>query len=232
MAQRRQHACFTIFGQRIDRKPAVLFCVGIGLIILLSVAYNGIRFVPTAVQLDKKLEAPKQSSRENKSKKNSSQNTSVESAPLKRFLVDVSGAVAKPGVYKLSADDARVMDAIEAAGGLSDDADRARINLAQKVEDGEKVYVPREGEELGMDSQLDSKLSTRSSSGASQRGLVNINTADETTLQSLSGVGEATAKAIIKEREANGAFESPEDLMRVSGIGEKKFAKFKDDICV
>ena len=147
-------------------------------------------------------------------------------------MIDVSGAVAKPGVYKLGADDARVTDAIEAAGGLSDDADRARINLAQKLNDGEKVYVPRIGEDLGIDSQLASKLPAESSLDTSHRGLVNINTADETTLQTLSGVGEATAKAIIKERETNGAFESPEDLMRVSGIGEKKFAKLKDDICV
>lgn len=232
MAQRRHHASFTIFGRSIDRKSAVVLCVCTGLIILLSVVYNGILAVPTAVQLDKKLEAPQQNSRENQSKKNSSQIKSDTSISPKRFLVDVSGAVAKPGVYKLGTDDARVTDAIEAAGGLSDDADRTRINLAQKLNDGEKVYVPRIGEDTGIDSQLTSKLPAESSLDTSHRGLVNINTADETTLQTLSGVGEATAKAIIKERETNGAFESPEDLMRVSGIGEKKFAKLKDDICV
>ena len=70
MAQRRQHASFTIFGRSIDRKSAVVLCVCTGLIILLSVVYNGILAVPTAVQLDKKLEAPQQNSRENQPPQN------------------------------------------------------------------------------------------------------------------------------------------------------------------
>ena len=112
-------------------------------------------------------------------------------------VVHVDGAVAAPGVYELAVD-ARVNDAVAAAGGLLSEADTSTINLAASA-------APT---------------------------LVNINTATSEELQRLSGVGEATAAAIIEDRQANGPFSSPEDLMRVSGIGEKKFAKIKAHICV
>ena len=136
------------------------------------------------------------------------------------LVVHVDGMVGMPGVYEL-AEGARVSDAVAAAGGLAEGADTSSLNLAAPLADGEKVHVPAEGEEV-----------TASSGGASSGDLVNLNNASVEQLDELPGVGEATARAIIEDREANGPFTTPEDLMRVSGIGEKKFAKLEGMICV
>lgn len=152
-------------------------------------------------------------------------------------VVDVAGAVAAPAVVELP-QDARVQDAIEAAGGLAPDADASGVNRAARLIDGQQVYIPRVGEAVSgaatapaTGSAADTGASgAGAAAGAS--GLVNINTADATALDALPGVGPSTAQAIIDEREANGAFTSPEDLMRVTGIGEKKFEKLRGSICV
>ena len=138
-------------------------------------------------------------------------------------IVHVDGAVGAPGVYELKAG-ARVGEAVDAAGGLADDADTSTLNLAAEVADGEKVYVPHEGEPAPAEGD-------GSASGGSASP-VNINTAGVEELDELPGVGEATARAIVEDRETNGPFSTPEDLMRVSGIGEKKFAKLEGSICV
>lgn len=138
-------------------------------------------------------------------------------------IVHVDGAVGVPGVYELEAG-ARVGEAVDAAGGLADDADTSTLNLAAEVADGEKVYVPHEGEPAPAEGD-------GAASGGSASP-VNINTADVEELDELPGVGEATARAIVEDRETNGPFSTPEDLMRVSGIGEKKFARLEGLICV
>lgn len=130
--------------------------------------------------------------------------------------------MAKPGLYKLE-DGARVNDAIEVAGGFTENADKDSLNLAKVLEDGEQIMIPSKG---GGSSEAGSSASQ------TNNGKVNINTADLTTLQTLNGVGPATAQKIIDYRTANGKFKTIEDLKKVSGIGEKTFAKFKDQICV
>ena len=161
----------------------------------------------------------------------SSGKTSEASAAAEVY-VDVDGAVVSPGVYRLQ-DGARVAQAIDAAGGLAPEADVTGLNRASKVVDGQKIHVPTVGEqqasiaEAGVDGGASASLGV---SGAT--GLVNINTASAAELQTLSGIGPSMAQSIIDERTKNGAFASVDDLMRVSGIGEKKLAKIKDCICV
>lgn len=145
------------------------------------------------------------------------------------LVVHVDGAVAAPGVYEL-AEGARVNDAIAAAGGLAEGADTSSINLAAGVLDGEKIYVPLEGE--GAPAAAEAGSAGAASSADDTPAPVNINTATIEELDELPGVGEATARAIVEDREQNGPFSVPEDLMRVSGIGEKKFAKLEGRICV
>lgn len=145
-----------------------------------------------------------------------------------RLVVHVDGAVATPGVVELWGDDLRVCDAVDAAGGLCEDADTALVNLAEPLADGRKVHVPHQGEQAIQDVPVSLSPAEVATAG----GLVNINTAGVEELQTLRGVGEVTARAIVEDREQNGPFETPEDLMRVSGIGEKKFAKVKEAICV
>ena len=135
-----------------------------------------------------------------------------------------------PGVYELK-EGSRVDDAIQAAGGLSEDADTSALNRASLLSDGMKITVPRQGEAAreGSPAVGDAQVSSDASTAKS---LININTASSEELQTLNGVGPSTAEAIIADREENGLFATTEDLMRVSGIGDRKFAKIKDAICV
>ena len=153
----------------------------------------------------------------------------AEEAEPATIVVDVGGAVANPRVVELL-EGARVADAIEAAGGLEPNADITSLNRAAPLQDGDKVYVPLEGEDAP--EQPDAGASATAGVGTDSSGPVNINSATLEELDELPGVGPSTAQAIIDEREANGPFASAEDIMRVSGIGEKKFEKMKDAICV
>ncbi|MGI6755537.1 MAG: ComEA family DNA-binding protein [Atopobiaceae bacterium] len=160
----------------------------------------------------------------------SASETSSDSAEEAYVVVDVGGCVTSPGVVTLTGEKPRVHDAIAAAGGLAEGADTARLNLAAPVSDGEKVYVPRVGEEA--DGASATSATSASSSGASSASAspsrVNINTASAAELQNLPGVGPSTAESIVKDREQNGPFSSVDDLMRVSGIGEKKLGKMRE----
>ena len=159
--------------------------------------------------------------------------TASSQAPARR-LVHVDGAVTTPGVYVLDGTDPRVNDAVLMAGGLGPEADTSQVNLAAPVEDGQKVHIPTHDElvaqPVGQPGATDAVSGPVMEGGES--GLVNINSATAEQLCTLPGVGEATAEAIIEERTANGPFTSIEDVMRVSGIGEKKFQKMQGQICV
>ena len=142
------------------------------------------------------------------------------------IAVHVSGAVAAPGVYELE-EGARVADAVELAGGFLEGASENALNLARVLNDGEQVVVPTAEEHAAQ------QFAAEASGGAAGvGGKVNINTASAEQLDTLPGVGESTAQKIIADREANGPFSSPEDLKRVSGIGDKKYAELADLITV
>lgn len=200
----------------------ILIAVGVCFLICLAVisARNASSVYLPSNQDEQKLEAQQESD-------DSSKAHAEEKEPENTIWIHVSGAVVHEGLFELG-ESSRINDAIEAAGGLVEDATLDDINLAQKLVDGQKVYVPHEGEVI--QTQEGGDASDLASSSAT--GLININTASQSELEQLSGVGPSTAEAIVKDREANGAFASPEDIMRVSGIGPKKFEKIKDEICV
>ena len=137
-------------------------------------------------------------------------------------LVDVKGAVVAPGVYEINSN-GRVKDVIKKAGGFLEDADQVQLNLASKVVDEMVIYVPIVGEVTS--SSVSEKPSVESQ-------LVSINSADLNELQELPGIGPAKAEAIVQFREDNGGFTAIEELMNISGIGEKTFEKLKDLITV
>ena len=153
-----------------------------------------------------------------------------------QIVVDVDGAVAHPGLYKLPPD-SRVQAALAAAGGLSPQADVHRINRAAKLHDGQKLYVLSQGESApplaasngqGCEGQsCTSADGADAGSDAEGQGLVNINTANATQLTQLPGVGPAIAQKIIDYRTANGPFTSVDDLTKVPGIGAAKLAQIK-----
>ncbi|WP_105249522.1 helix-hairpin-helix domain-containing protein [Streptococcus suis] len=146
-----------------------------------------------------------------------------------QLVVDVKGAVAKPGLYTLAAD-ARINDAVDAAGGLTSQADPKSINLAQKLSDEAVVYVASKDENISV------VASTTASSAMSQEekntSLVNLNTATEADLQTISGIGAKRATDIIAYREANGGFKSVDDLNNVSGIGDKTMESIRPYVTV
>lgn len=153
-----------------------------------------------------------------------------------QIVVDVDGAVAHPGLYKLPPG-SRVQAALAAAGGLSPQADAHRINRAAKLHDGQKLYVLSQGESApplaASNGQGCEGQSCTSSDGADAgsdtegQGLVNINTANATQLTQLPGIGPAIAQKIIDYRTANGPFTSVDDLTKVPGIGAAKLAQIK-----
>ena len=147
------------------------------------------------------------------------------------LTVYVTGAVNQPGVVTV-ATGARIADAVNACGGLSPDADGEAINMAQAVKDGQQIRVPAKGAQNAAANGATTAKTGGSASSADMGGLVNINTADEKALDTLPGVGPATAQKIIEYRENEGAFQSPEDIMKVRGIGKAKYEKMKDKITI
>jgi len=139
-------------------------------------------------------------------------------APAPVIYVHILGQVREPGLYALP-DGARAVDAVAAAGGFTDAADAGGLNLARLVSDGEQIVVPAIGE------------APAAAPGMSD-GKVNLNTADAATLDTLPGVGPATAAKIIAWREQHGRFEAIEDLLDVGGIGEAKFDSLRDLVTV
>ena len=148
------------------------------------------------------------------------------------LTVYVTGAVNQPGVVTV-ATGARIADAVNACGGLSPEADGDAINMAQALKDGQQVRVPAKGAQKAATGAAASKSAgSAGNASADAGGLVNINTADEKALDTLPGVGPATAQKIIEYRETEGAFQSPEDIMKVRGIGKAKYEKMKDKITI
>jgi competence protein ComEA len=146
---------------------------------------------------------------------------SPQSAPT--IFVHILGAVARPGLYELREGD-RAVDAVAAAGGFTPEADRSQLNLARFVTDGEQIAVPVAG--------AAAPVGGVPGGGAVVPGKVNINTADAATLETLPRVGPAMAERIIAWRDANGRFAAVEDLMSVSGVGEKTFESLRELVTV
>ncbi|MGO3912565.1 helix-hairpin-helix domain-containing protein [Enterococcus viikkiensis] len=146
------------------------------------------------------------------------------------WYVDVKGAVKKTGMYRIT-QGMRLMDAIDLAGGFTSEADQNQVNFSKLLTDQEIIYVPKVGEDISVIGEVSQgKNSTTTASGAAEK--ININTADLTELQQLTGIGEKKAADIIKYREENGSFRAVEDLTKVSGIGEKTLENLKDSITI
>ncbi len=153
--------------------------------------------------------------------------TSLPTSTPAPIRVYITGAVDQPAVYSLPPGSI-VQDALEAAGGPTEDADLERINLAQELRDQQQVYVPRRGEAASR------PLISGGTSGGSSTGtgLVNINTASAAELETLPRVGPSTAQRIIAYRQEHGPFSAIEDIQNVSGIGPATFEQLKDLITV
>ena len=159
-----------------------------------------------------------------------SKNNKEETIPIKdkSIVVEIKGEVKKPDVYTLN-ENAIIKELIEAAGGLTENADLSNINRAKKLQNHELVYIANKNDII-KDSKNTNLESNISNSQGISNNIVNINTATIEQLKTLNGVGDSKAKSIIEYREQNGAFKSKEDIKNVTGIGEKMFERIKEQI--
>ena len=192
----------------------------------------------TEQRAEQSTEQSTEQSREQKEEKSSSESVT------KDWIVQVSGAVKEPGVYQMK-EGSRLYEAIQLAGGLLPNAYDRNLNQAERLSDGQRVYVltREEVDELVSRGQKPEDLAvlaagdisgtgTEGVSGKSSDGLVNINTAGPEELMTLSGIGSSKASSIISYREENGPFEHPEDIMQIPGIKQGAYNKIKDQIKV
>lgn len=158
--------------------------------------------------------------------------TSNETKEKNKIILHITGEVNSPGIIEIE-EGSRLANAIEAAGGLTENADINKINLAYVVKDGQKINIPNVNsvdtssyitEDIGENIIIEDINSNTN--------LVNINTATQTELETLTGIGPSTALKIIKYREENGKFTTIEDIKNVPGIGDSKFESIKEEICV
>lgn len=152
------------------------------------------------------------------------------------IIVHITGAVKKEGIVTLK-ENSRIADAVEAAGGLKEDADMSKINLAYVLEDGMKIKIPSvndkdEGTKQDVTNEEEIVDIIPESNIKSEKGMVNINKASQTELETLPGIGPSIALKIINYRNENGKFSNIEDLKKVSGIGENKYENIKALISV
>ena len=183
-----------------------------------------------------RLETAKETARQEEQKTETGETTGESEAASQteaQIVVHVCGAVANPGVYRLSAG-SRAEDAVQLAGGMTGEAAADYLNLAGVLTDGEKLVVPYrsdipDGGQYGEDG-----FGQAGSAGVSGEAdtRVDLNHADQAALMTLPGIGEARAAAILAYRESHGPFQSPEEIMNVSGIKQAAYEKLKDQIVI
>ena len=157
------------------------------------------------------------------------ENNAIGQPDTGKIMVHVEGEIANPGVYELDKD-SRVFNAIEAAGGLSKDADKKCINLAKKIVDEEYIYIPNKNEK---DIEFPYRENLLIPTGTIENtNLININRANIMELKELPGIGDVLAGRIIEYRNEKGGFKSIEEIKNVSGIGDKKFSDIKDKVTI
>ncbi|MGS4870432.1 helix-hairpin-helix domain-containing protein [Streptococcus sp. Z556] len=210
--------------EKIKEYKIIFICAGLGL------ALGGFFLLKPTSQTSVKetnLQAEVAAvSKDSSSEKEIKKEEKEESPEQDLITVDVKGAVKSPGIYDLPVG-SRVHDAVQKAGGLTEEADSKSLNLAQKVSDEALVYVPTKGEEAA--SQQAASGTTPSTSKEKK---INLNKASLEELKQVKGLGGKRAQDIIDHREANGKFKSVDELKKVSGIGAKTIEKLKDYVTV
>ena len=155
----------------------------------------------------------------------------------KNIFVHIAGCVQKEGMLELSSN-SRIADAIEKAGGLTQEADLSDINLAYLLEDGMKIYIPNQNERQENNEKTENTAKTENTPSmqiqdtSTKQDVININTATQEELDTVPGIGPATAAKIIAYKKEKGKFNNKEEIKEVSGIGEAKYEKIKEYISI
>ena len=206
--------------EKIKEYKIIVICTGLGLLVG---GFFLLKPAPQTLVKETNLQAEVAAV-----SKDSSTEKEVKEEPLEQDLitVDVKGAVKSPGIYDLPVG-SRVNDAVQKAGGLTEQADSKSLNLAQKVSDEALVYVPTKGEAAASQQTV-----SGTASSTSKEKKINLNKASLEELKQVKGLGGKRAQDIIDHRESNGKFKSVDELKKVSGIGAKTIEKLKDYVTV
>ena len=213
--------------EKIKEYKIIVICTGLGLLV------GGFFLLKPTLQtpvketnLQAEVAAVSKDSSTEKDVKKEEKEEKEEPVEQDLITVDVKGAVKSPGIYDLPVG-SRVNDAVQKAGGLTEQADSKSLNLAQKVSDEALVYVPTKGEEVA-----NQQTNSGAPSSTSKDKKVNLNKASLEELKQVKGLGGKRAQDIIDHRESNGKFKSVDELKKVSGIGAKTIEKLKDYVTV
>ena len=209
--------------EKIKEYKIIVICTGLGLLVG---GFFLLKPAPHTPVKETNLQAEVTAvSKDSSTEKDVKKEEKEESLEQDLITVDVKGAVKAPGIYDLPVG-SRVNDAVQKAGGLTEQADSKSINLAQKVSDEALVYVPTKGEEANQ------QANSGASSSTNKEKKVNLNKASLEELKQVKGLGGKRAQDIIDHRESNGKFKSVDELKKVSGIGAKTIEKLKDYVTV
>ena len=210
----------------------IVFCI-VGVIAYYFVQKNGEEYIDFEDEFSTYINSNTENYLENNIEKD---NLVIEENA--KIVVHISGQVVNPGVISLK-EGARVIDAVNEAGGLTPDADISKVNLAYVLSDAQKIYIPslKEKEDVVVISEENEsdKIITKGEGKNEEKTenlMININTASETELQKLPGIGSSIASRIVTYRKENGKFSTIEEIQNVSGIGTSKFNNIKNYICV
>lgn len=208
------------------------------LIIVISIITVGIAYYTYIAKANDKFTIEEQNLEVEENKEETVEENETKKEEIEKIIVHVSGAVNDEGIVELDKN-SRVADAIDMAGGVKENAYMKDINLATKLEDGMKIYIPTKEEIEKQETNINSIITntydgnnSKNTNYNNEMGKVNtkinINTATKEELDTLPGIGESTANKIINYREENGKFKSIEEIKEVSGIGDSKYEQIKD----
>ena len=209
--------------EKIKEYKIIAICTGLGLLVG---GFFLLKPTPQTPVKETNLQAEIAAASKNSSTEKEVKEEKEEPVEQDLITVDVKGAVKSPGIYDLPIG-SRVNDAVQKAGGLTEQADSKALNLAQKVSDEALVYVPTKGEEAASQ-----QTGSGAASSTSKEKKVNLNKASMEELKQVKGLGGKRAQDIIDHRESNGKFKSVDELKKVSGIGAKTIENLKDYVTV
>lgn len=227
--------------ENINKKNVIIICmiivaIGVGIYLYYQKEIDT-DSMDILENMEKEIEADNDNT---KKRENTDSNNEI--AVEEKIAIHITGEVKKTGLLYLNKG-ARIADAIEKAGGASKNANLDIINLAYVLEDGQKIYIPNKNERIEQNEYINSnsgdnviveqgKLGHTKANGKGEQEKVNINLADQETLESLPGIGPSLAQRIIEYRESNGKFQKIEDIQNVKGIGDSKYSNIKEKICI
>lgn len=220
----------------LDNKKKIIILVALIIILIVAFAIYMIVENSNYNEIDLENDVLKKDTNGLEDIKNTEEVNSVV-VEKEKIAVHIIGEVKKEGIIYLS-EGARIIDAIKEAGGETKEADLSQINLAYELQDGQKIYIPNKKEKLSQYITENSgnnviiEENNTSNKQKGENGKVNINTASQSELDSLPGIGPSLAERIIEYREENGKFKNIDELQNVKGIGDAKYADIKDKVTI